>query len=82
MVRLRSRTALSGAALAIVLPSGLNATLTRKLVWPVRVAVGWWVAAFHRRTVLSWLAVARVLPSGLNTTVATPMVCPVRVEMA
>src|SRR5437763_614887 len=77
-----SRTVLSQLAEARVLPSGLNATLDTKSVWPVRggprdVAV-WGLLMSHSRTVRSKLAEARVLPSGLNATLDTSSVWPVR----
>jgi hypothetical protein len=65
-----SRAVLSALAVARVCPSGLNATESTPLVWPVRVlsGLGWWGSrTSHNRAVLSALPVARVWPSGLNS---------------
>ncbi len=64
-----SRTVLSQLALAIVRPSGLNATDLTGSSWPLRgVPIAAPLFASHSRTVLSLLALAIVRPSGLNAT--------------
>ena len=53
-------------------PSGLNATLDTRSVWPVSGwPIGWPVSASHSRTVLSRLPETIRLPSGLNATLVT-----------
>src|SRR4051812_26025096 len=66
---------------ARVLPSGLNATLRTRSMWPRR---GWliWLEVgtppLHNMIVLSSLPEARVLPSGLNATLHTVPLSAVR----
>src|SRR6478672_11634903 len=67
-----TRRLLSPAPETMVVPSGLNATLVTKLVWP---GSGWPtglpVSASHTRTVASPPPETIRLPSGLNATLAT-----------
>ena len=76
-----NRTVLSLLPVAIVLPSGLNATLLTHRVCPIRVRLSVSVWTSHSRTVLSPLPLAIVFPSGLNATLKTISVCPVRACM-
>src|SRR6478672_8346930 len=73
-----TRRLLSPAPETMVVPSGLNATLVTKLVWP---GSGWPtgrpVTASHNRTDPSMLPEAINLPSGLNATLNTTMMWPV-----
>ena len=72
--RFHNFTVLSALAVAIVSPSGLNATPLTQFSWPVRVCNNFpW--RFHNFTVLSALAVAIVSPSGLNATASTQFSC-------
>src|SRR6478672_2689539 len=68
-----TRRVLSPAPETMVVPSGLNATLVTKLVWP---GSGWPtgfpVTASHTRTDPSMLPEAINLPSGLNATYHPP----------
>ena len=63
-----SRTVLSTDPLAIVRPSGLNATLLTQSPWPSSTRSSSPLAASHSRTVLSYDPLAIVRPSGLNAT--------------
>src|SRR5579872_2692056 len=53
---------------ASFVPSGLNDTVTTRLVWPLSLCSTLPVAASHRMTNLSELPDASRLPSGLKTT--------------
>ena len=66
------------SALASVLPSGLNDTLT-PFVCPVNVFIFLPVETSHKRTVLSQLPLAIFVPSGLKDTLSTCHVCPVNI---
>jgi hypothetical protein len=69
-------TVRSSPALAIVAPSGLNATALTQLVWPSSTRPATPLAASHNRTVWSSPALAIVAPSGLNATARTAPVWP------
>jgi hypothetical protein len=57
---------------AKIFPSGLNATLFTKLLWPLRgEPIFSPVAASHRMTVPSSLLLAKVFPSGLKDSFVT-----------
>ena len=65
-----NRTVPSPSALASSLPSGLNATRSRRVGAGVGegAPMGWPVAGSHNRTLPSAPALANSLPSGLNAT--------------
>ena len=71
------RMVLSREPEAMVLPSGLNATLQTSPVWPSRTRRMRPVLASHSRTVRSVEPDAMVLTPGRNATLVTQSVCPI-----
>ena len=63
-----NRAVLSELAVAISVPSGLNATPPTGPWWPLRTRTTAPAATSHSRAVRSKLAVATSVPSGLNAT--------------